>query len=110
MQSGKLDRRVIIRRSIITQDSFNSPVATWGDLVRVWSAVNFVSDGERARAGEIGARQMIRFEIRNSAVTGTVDTRDRITFEDRDYDISGVKQIGRNNRLEITATARAENP
>ena len=34
----------------------------------------------------------------------------RLTFNGREYDINGVKLIGRNEYIEITATARAETP
>ncbi|WP_396190311.1 head-tail adaptor protein [Flavobacterium sp.] len=48
--------------------------------------------------------------MRYSTTAATIDPRDRLTFEGRDYDINGVKDVGRRQYIEITATARAETP
>lgn len=111
MRAGKLDKRITLRRATVTKDAYNADTETWVDLASGISAsVHFVSDAERYRAGEVGATQMVRFEIRYSSLTASVDPRDRVLYRGREYDISGVKELGRNNRLEITASARAETP
>jgi len=41
-------------------------------------------------------------------VVDSVNPRDRIIYDSKTFDINGIKEIGRNEFLEITATARAE--
>lgn len=110
MQAGKLDRRISILRASMSRNSFNEQVATWEPIGTVWAAAVPVMDAERLRAGETLASSKFRFTVRSSALTVTVDPRDRIVFGNRTFDINGVKEIGRKQGLEITATARAETP
>lgn len=110
MNAGDLDRRITLLRRASGTDAFNEASGAWATLATVWANASPVSDGERARAGETLSQMQIRFTVRWSATTSTVDPRDRLTFDGRTYDINGVKLVGRNAYLEITATARAETP
>lgn len=110
MKAGSLDRRVTILRATNARNSFNEQVATWNTVATVWAAVAPISDGERLRAGESLATRKHRFTVRHSALMATVDTRDRLKFEGREFDVNGVKELGRREGYEITATARAETP
>jgi SPP1 family predicted phage head-tail adaptor len=110
MDAGHLDRRIALKRASSTVNGFNEPVYSWATLATVWAQMVPVNDGERMRAGETLANMQARFTVRWSATTATVDPRDRLTFNGREYDINGVKLIGRNKHIEITATARAETP
>lgn len=110
MDAGRMDRRIAVKRATSTTNGFNEPVYTWATLTTVWAAVKPVNDGERMRAGETLANMQCRFTIRWSATTATVDPRDRLTFDGRDFDINGVKETARREYIEITATARAETP
>lgn len=110
MDAGRLDHRISIKRATTTTNGFNEPVYTWATLITVWAAVAPVNDAERLRAGETLAMKQTRFTIRYSTTAATIDPRDRLTFEGRDYDVNGVKDVGRREYIEITATARAETP
>lgn len=110
MDAGELDRRIVLKRAAVAANAFNEPEYSWRVLATVWAAMTPVKDAERVRAGETLANMQCRFVVRWSATTATVDPRDRITFDGRDFDINGVKEIARREFLEITATARAETP
>jgi SPP1 family predicted phage head-tail adaptor len=110
MQIGRLDRRITIERATTAANDFNEPVQTWATLTEVWAHAAPVMDAEKVRAGETLALKSYRFTIRYSAIVADVDPRDRLTFDGRTFDIAGVKEIGRRQGLEITATARAESP
>ena len=110
MDAGRLDRRIVIQRATTSADAFNQPLETFAALATVWAAAVPVSDGERMKAGQTLAGKMTRFTIRYSSEVADVDPRDRIVFDGRTYDIAGVKELGRREGLEITATARAETP
>ena len=108
MGSGKLDRRVQFRRATTADDGFTQ-VDTWGNHGSpVWAEKMEISDGERYRAAEVAAHISCRFRVRYSAFAAGITPIDRLTCEGREYDISGIKEIGRRKMLEITAAARAE--
>lgn len=106
LPAGKLDRRITIRRVVAGRpDGQGSTLPEFGDLATVWAEVEAVSDGERWRAMQIAATLTHRFRIRWGV---GVTVLDRIRFEGREFEISGVKEIGRRVGQEITAIARAE--
>lgn len=107
MSAGKLDRRITLQRATASDDGFSSEgTLTWSDLATVWAEVSPVSDGERWRAGEVAAHITHRFRIRWSSTTATLTPKDRILYQGRVFDISGVKEIDRRKFLELTASAR----
>lgn len=110
MDAGRFDRRVVLKRATSSMNGFNEPELTWNTLATVWASVVPVSDAERMRAGETLAAKQSRFTIRYSSTVADLDPKDRLTFDGRDYDLNGVKELGRREYLEITATARAEAP
>lgn len=111
MDAGRLDRRVALRRATGgSVNDMNEPVEVWTTLATVWTNVVPVMDGERLRAGETLAQMQSRFTIRYSSVVADLDPRDRLQYNGREYDINGLKEIGRREFFEITATARAEAP
>ena len=108
MKAGDLDRRLTLRRATVTTNSLNELVSNWSDLATVWASKKDVSDGERVRAQEVGSSITTRFQVRWSTVTASLTPKDRLVCEDREYEITGVKEIGRRVGLEITATARTD--
>jgi SPP1 family predicted phage head-tail adaptor len=110
MHAGRLDRRITILRATTAANDFNELVQTWTDIATVWAEAKPVMDGEKIRAGETLALKSYRFTIRYSSDVADIDPRDRLTFDGRTYDVQNVKEVGRREGLEITATARAETP
>lgn len=108
MKAGPLDRRITIERYTETRDAFNNPVQTWATLTTVWAAVEHIRDSERWAAQEVGATATMRFQIRYSSTVADVSPLDRVVYEGRAYDIAGVKEIGRREGLELTASARVD--
>lgn len=105
LRAGELDRRIVVQRAAHATDSFGHEVATWRDMATVPAKVTPVSDSERLRAQEIAASLTHRFVIRWGF---GVTVEDRIAYEGRTFEISGVKEIGRRVGQEITAAARGE--
>ena len=108
---GSLDRRITIRRDFGTvAEGFNEHVADWQDLVTVWAKRTDASASEAYRAQEIGAQISARFTVRYSPVTKDVNPKDRILFDDREYNITGVREPDgtRNQWIEIDAVARSD--
>lgn len=107
-RAGKLDRRVDVLRSVSAKDGYNADILTWHPFASVWAEAMPISDGERLQAGEELGSRKYRFSVRYSPDTSTITHKDRIRFEGVVYDINGVKEVGRRELVEITATARAD--
>lgn len=109
MRSEKLDRRIILQRYGRTFDADNQPIEVWTpDAGPVWASVQYVSDGEKSRAGEVAAIVSVRFQIRWSTAVATVNPKDRVAYEGKVFDIVGVKELERRQGLEISASAPAD--
>lgn len=105
LHAGDLDRRITIERAVITTDALGGEARDWQAASPIWADVDPVSDGERWRAQEVAAHVTHRFRIRWGA---GVTPEDRIIYDGRVFEISGVKEIGRRVGQEITASARAD--
>lgn len=106
--AGALDRRVQFRRAALVDDGFTE-VEVWADHgAPVWAGRTDISDGERWRAAEVQAAVTTRFTVRSSSFTRDISPRDRLVCEGLTHDISGIKQMGRRDLLEITAAARVD--
>ena len=108
MAAGKLDRRITLERFTTTVDAYNEPVKAWGVFAVRAASYEPLSDGEKFRAGETAADASARFRIRWSAAVADLNPKNRLVFEGVTYDITRVKEIGRREGLEITASARAD--
>ena len=108
MSAGGMDRRITIERASIAKDGFGAEVKTWAGFATVWAKSTPVSDGEKWRAGEIGATISHRFKIRWSQKLASLNAKDRLRFDGKVFEIHGVKEIGRRQHFEISASTRAE--
>lgn len=106
--AAPLDRRITLQRLVSAENTLGEAVGEWGLLALVWASVNPVSDRERIAASEKGAVITDRFQVRYAQKLADLTAKDRIKYEGRTYEISGIKPIGRRQHLEITAAARAD--
>jgi len=105
MRAGNLDRRISFERFTLVDDGLQS-VETWaahGD--GVWASKQDVSDGEKVQAGGVSAVLTARFQVRSSEFTRGITAKDRLVYNGSSFDIFGIKEVGRNYMLEITAGA-----
>lgn len=113
MDSGALDRTVKLLRPVSTTNSANEDVITYTLAATVRAHKAEVSDAERIRAQQVGAMITTRFQIRWTTDVYAMDPTWRLKLVEyegveREYDVAGVKEIGRRVGLEITANARAD--
>lgn len=103
---GDLDRRITIERAaIVGDDGFGNPVYDWQPLAIVAASRVDISDAERAAYGGISATLRTRFVVRDGGAAGTVNPADRLSYDGKTWNITGVKETrdGRNRFLEISA-------
>lgn len=110
MISGPRNRRIKIERRTYTLDAFGGEVVTWVEVENGWWASSQpAKDSEVFRNSEATATITHRFQMLWSATAWTqIDPTCRITFDGKIYDIVAVKEIGRRDGIELSATARAE--
>lgn len=108
MKAGALDRRVTFQRATVVTNEFNEGEPSWVNVATVWASKSDISDGERIRAAQTGASVTTRFQVRWNALTATVTPKDRLQCEGRTYGIVAVKELGRREGLEITASTGAD--
>jgi SPP1 family predicted phage head-tail adaptor len=106
--AGELDRQITIQRVTTTPNGFNERIETWSDLAAVSARRRDASATESYRAQEVGAQITAHFTVRWSSQTADVNPRDRLTFDGRIYNITAVRDVGRNHWREIDAVARAD--
>lgn len=109
MKAGKLDRRITVRRATVTQHPVTGlPVETWADVATVYASWRRASARETLAASEIGAQVTDVFECRWSAITASITPLDRVAYLGREYNLSGVTEIGRRVGVRLDGMARAE--
>jgi SPP1 family predicted phage head-tail adaptor len=112
LQAGDLDRRITVQRStrVPANPDFNEEIDVWSNLVTIWAKRADASAGEAYRAQEVGAQISCRFTVRYSNVTKTISPLDRIVFNDKVFNVTGVREPvnTRNKWIEIDCVARAD--
>jgi SPP1 family predicted phage head-tail adaptor len=99
-----LDRRITISRPQEQKSAIGETIATgWEEVATIWAAYAPISDGERLRAAAVEQKTDARFTVRYSARLAGIDGTHQIQFDGSDWQITGIKEIGRRRRLEITA-------
>ena len=98
---GVMDREVTIQRRTLEENAFAERVEVFTDLLTVWAAVEYPisRQDEQIADGLNLTTSPVNFTIRDTDIT----VKDRIVYDGDNYDIINIAQIGRNDRLKITA-------
>ncbi|MEO3479419.1 head-tail adaptor protein [Phaeobacter sp. CAU 1743] len=100
----RLDRRIVILEASFAENEAGEEVATgWAEYAEGRAQYTPVSDGERMRAASVEQKTDARFVVRWSIKLAAVNGENRIRFDGADWQITGVKEIGRGLWIEITA-------
>ena len=99
MMSGRLDRKIIIQQQTTTKNAYGETIISWSDLTPMWAEVKQQSAREAWEAGKVSEIEMM-FRIRYRS---DIDNTMRIVYDGVNYDITGVRELGRRDGLEIQA-------
>lgn len=100
MDPGKLDRTIVIQRRTATPNDYNEEIYSWATLVTIKAAVLPALGWERFRSGREMSADTARFIVRYySGIT----VKDRISYNSKTWDITGIAEMGRRRFLELTA-------
>jgi head-tail adaptor len=109
MRAGSLDRRIQFQRYVLEDDGF-SEVKKWADHgSEIWASKTDLKDWEKLRGDGVSASLTSRFQVRSSVFTRGLTVKDAIKYSGVTYEIFGIKELGRNDILEITAGAEVSN-
>lgn len=108
--AGDLDHRIsLLKYTDGTPGPFNEPTISYSPDVTVWASRTDASAGERLRAREVSAEITAHLLVRYSPETASITPKDRVQLEGGDtYDILSVRELRRNEWLEINAVTRAD--
>lgn len=99
----RLDRRIVILEAGFAENEAGEEVATgWAEYAEERAEYTPVSDGERMRAASVEQKTDARFVVRWSTRLAAVSGENRIRFDGADWQITGVKELGRGLWIEIT--------
>ncbi|MBT3142912.1 phage head closure protein [Ruegeria litorea] len=98
-----MDRSIQIRTRQSGKNALGESLKDFADGRTLKASHTPVSDGERFRAGQIEAASVSRFVVRYSAYSAAITQDDRLMFEGAEWQIKGLKTLGRNRWIEITA-------
>ena len=102
MNPGKLDRRIVLQKRVVSKDATGSRVQTWADESTVWAEFVKRTGKESTQADADRSSDFQQFRIRFR----TLSAADyRILYRSKFYDITAVIEEGRGNSLLIDATA-----
>lgn len=108
MRSGRLDRSIQIQAATTTQNDVGEPVDTWANLhseSSIPAAYTPQRGNERFSAQQLVGRAVVTFRVR---YRDDVNTKCRIVYDGKNWDIHDVREIGRREGLDIDASARSE--
>lgn len=103
-----MDRRIVLDRPTVTQNTLGEEITVWVQLARVWASWRRASSNETLASAEIAASVSDIFEIRYSSQVFDLDPKCRLTYQGTEYDIVTVDKIGRREGLRIGAVARSD--
>ena len=104
MQSGKMDKRVTLRRPSTTRNEFGESVEVFVDVAQTFARlIQSKAGAETLAVDQHTARQPAIFEIRFRSDVGP---KWRLVYRGREYDIEDAGEIGRREGIRLTTYAR----
>ena len=105
MRIGALDKQIIIKAKIATENTFGEPVETWISLDTVWGKKRDLRGSERytAKQNLAGVDSVFTIRYRKDVTPLNI-----LECENIEYEISGVVELGRKEALEIYASRGIE--
>lgn len=97
MRSGKLDRSITIQGFTNTVNDYGTPVSTWTDVGTLRAQI-ISSSTEEFLANGASDESVVIFRTRYLA---GVSNSSRVLYEDGEYNVREVKEIGRRKGLEL---------
>ncbi len=103
MQTGRLDKRIVIQSVVVTPDATGEPISVYSTLATVWAFRVSQSPKEIYNAGmQRVAEEIAMWQIRYRT---DVNVLMRVLHAGKVYDIKGITEIGRKEGLTLITEA-----
>lgn len=106
MKAGKLDRRITIKTVTLTQNETGEEIESEVTLATVWAFLMEQRPGEVFAAGSDMQKEQVIFQVRNR---NDLNTTMKVVYKTDRYEITGIKEVGRNNRLNLVCERQGDN-
>lgn len=103
MRAGQLDRRIIIQTQQTSRDDWNHPRVQWTNLATVWASK---MDRTSVTVNELQQEVNVNRTVWTIRYRSDIDTTQRINVKGSYYYITGVKELGRREGLQLTTEER----
>lgn len=104
LASGRLNRRITLRRAKLVSDGRGAQTSTWEDLGTVWGEAISQNGREAVIAGALAGVSAWRVALRFSALTRSLTTDDQLVLDGRELNIRAVEDPdGRREQIVIFA-------
>lgn len=97
--SARMDRQITIQEYSESTNGYGEVEKSWSDVATMWAEARQQSARETWQAGKVAETEMM-FRIRYRS---GINSKMRVVYDDDNYDITGVREIGRRDGLEIQA-------
>lgn len=102
MNIGGIDRRVKIQNYSTNTNLYGELMNVWQDYATVWAQIERKPAAvEQNSAEQIVSVNKVVFVIRYSSVTKLVKPKHRIEYDSKYYNILGVHELGRKDRIRL---------
>jgi SPP1 family predicted phage head-tail adaptor len=105
MQSGRMDRLVVLQAVTETRSASGAVTQAWATLATVWAQLVSSRGSERLEAAGEQARQTRIWRIRHRT---DITNKHRLTYDGTVHEILSITEIGRREGLELQTVARAD--
>ena len=102
MNIGGLDRRVTIQNPTQITNNYGERVTGWNNYAEVWAQIERKPAAVEQNSGEqmVSVNKVV-FNIRYSSTTKTINATYRISYDGKAYNILGVHEVGRQERIRL---------
>ena len=111
MRARTLRNQVVFEASTVTKDASGAPSEIWTTYTTEWAEIRPIGGREYYAAQQVASDNRWGFKIRYNQVTKLINSKHRITYDGRVFDIQGepVNEFERNKDLIIMAIERHGN-
>ena len=97
-RAGLRDRQIGILKRSITYNDMGEAVESWTPTANAWAQVQYTTTDEGIDGGSKRAAKTVCFKV---VYRTDIDETDRVRFDDKDFQITGLTELGRRELLEI---------
>ena len=102
MNIGGLDRRIKIQSYTTNTNPYGELLEVWTDLDEVWAQIERKPTAtEKNSSEQMVSVNSVVFIIRYSSTTKTIKPHHRVKYDNKYYNILGVHEVGRQDRIRL---------